>query len=151
VKALAAYLPRRAVTTRCRYASLTALARDTWSDIARTAIPYGFGLIECRFRTARPHWRPIARWWGGVFGPTNTPPRMVLRFLRALAGLALRSIDSKSPCQIWIKVPNPASIAVQRSENRIGDRRLARRTHRLGPAGWVQMSVTARTHTRSFC
>jgi bifunctional non-homologous end joining protein LigD len=97
---------------------------------ARTAILYALDLIEhdgedLRNRPFLDRKAALARLLRGteaVSRSTNTLPRTVPPYSSTPAGLAPRAIVSKrvdgtyrsGPCPVWVKVRNPASIAVQR-------------------------------------
>jgi bifunctional non-homologous end joining protein LigD len=101
-------------------------------EAARTAILYAFDLIEHNgedlldlpFLDRKV---ALARDYCAMSRPsTNTSPRMALVVFEHACRLGAEGIVSKrvdgnyrsGPCPLWIKVRNPASIAVQRERNR---------------------------------
>jgi hypothetical protein len=83
--------------------------------------------------TARPRSRVCCATPRPASYSTNTSPRTALVVFAHACWLGAEGIVSKrvdstyrsGPCRVWIKVRNPASIAVQRERNRLSHRALA--------------------------
>jgi hypothetical protein len=71
--------------------------------------------------TARPRWRGYC----AIPGLAIRPVVFTHACRLGAEGIVSKKIDStyrSGPCRVWIKVPNPASIAVQRERSELWNR-----------------------------